>query len=82
MEKCLDNIKNVKKLKFEEDWAKLRPKNSWLRLSENFLFDLDTSSDDWNFWKKMLICFKKISSVKKLPISDDESFLESIFNLN
>ena len=29
MEKRLDNIENVKKLKFEEDWAELRPKNYW-----------------------------------------------------
>ena len=43
---------------------------------ENFLFDLYTCSDDWNFWKNMPICFKKVSSVKKLRISDDESFLE------
>ena len=25
-ERCFDNIKKIKKLKFEEDWAKLRPK--------------------------------------------------------
>ena len=82
MEKCLDNIQNVKKVKFEEDWAELRPKNCWLRLSENFLFHLYTSSNDWNFWKKCSFASKKLSSVKKLPVSHGESFLESIYNLN
>ena len=32
--------------------------------------------------KKMLIWFKVVNSVKKLPISNGESFLESIFGLN
>ena len=36
----------------------------------------------FEFLEKMLIWFKNVSSVKKLPISDDESFLESIFDLN
>ena len=34
------------------------------------------------FLEQMLICFKNVSSVKKLPISDGEAFLESIFDLN
>ena len=33
MEKCFDDIQNVKKLKFEEDWAELRQKNCFLRQS-------------------------------------------------
>ena len=32
--------------------------------------------------KKMLIWFKKVISVKKLPASKSESFLESTFDLN
>ena len=31
--KCFNNIQNVKKLEFEEDWAELRPKNCLLRQS-------------------------------------------------
>ena len=31
LKKCFDNIQNVKKLKFEEDWAELRPKLCLLR---------------------------------------------------
>ena len=31
MEECFDNIQNVKKLKFEEDWTELRPKFCLLR---------------------------------------------------
>ena len=32
----------------------------WTRLSENFLFDLYTSSDDWNFWKKCSFVSKNL----------------------
>ena len=32
--------------------------------------------------KKMFTWFKKVGSAKKLPISNSESFLESIFDLN
>ena len=40
-------------------------------------------SKPWlEFQKKMFIFFQKVSSVKKLPITDSESFLESIFDLN
>ena len=35
----------------------------------------------FNFLEKMFICFKKVSSVNKLPRKNDESFLESIFDL-
>ena len=34
------------------------------------------------FGKKMFTWFKKFGSAKKLPISNSESFLESIFDLN
>ena len=33
MEKCFDNIQNVKKSEFEEDWAELRSKFCSLRQS-------------------------------------------------
>ena len=36
----------------------------------------------WISGKKMLIWLKKVSSLKKLPICDDESFLGSILVLN
>ena len=34
------------------------------------------------FLDKMLIWFKKVNSVKKLPISNGESILETIFDQN
>ena len=35
------------------------------------------------FGKKiLLIWFKKLSSVKKLPINNDETFLDSVFDQN
>ena len=50
---------------------------------KNIFFAVYTSTDDSNFWrKKMLIWLKNISSVKKIPVSNGESFLESIFDLN
>ena len=36
----------------------------------------------FKFLEKILIWFKKVSSVKKLPVNNDESFLASIFDLN
>ena len=36
----------------------------------------------FQFLKKTLISFKKLTSAKKLPINNDESVLESIFDLN
>ena len=36
----------------------------------------------FKFLEKILIWFKKVSSVKKLPVTNGESFLESIFDLN
>ena len=36
----------------------------------------------FTYLEKTLIRFNKVSSVKKLPISNGESFLESIFDLN
>ena len=33
-------------------------------------------------WKKMLICLKNVNFIKKLPVSNGESLLESIFELN
>ena len=36
----------------------------------------------FKFLEKMLIWFKTVSSVKKLPISNVESFLQSIFDTN
>ena len=35
----------------------------------------------FNFFEKILIWLKKVSSVKKVTISNDESFLEAIFDL-
>ena len=35
-----------------------------------------------NFLEKIVICFKKVNSVKELPMIKRESFLESIFDLN
>ena len=35
-----------------------------------------------NFLEKIITCFKKVNSVKELPKSKRESFLESIFDLN
>ena len=36
----------------------------------------------FEFLEKMVILLEKVSSVKKLPINDGQSFLESIFDLN
>ena len=36
----------------------------------------------FKFLEKMVIWFKKVSSVKTLPVSNGESFLEPIFDLN
>ena len=50
--------------------------------SDNFLFVLYTSKDDPNLWKKYSLGSKRLVLSKKLPISNSEGFLESIFDLN
>ena len=47
-------------------------------------FSVCTLHFQWwfQYLKKLLISFKKLTSAKKLPISDDESVLESVFDVN
>ena len=49
-----------KKIKFQDYWAELRPKNNFLIQSESFQFDLYTSSQVSNFLKKGSFDSKKL----------------------
>ena len=51
-------------------------------VSNFFFFALYPSDDDSDFWKNCSFGSKKLVLSKKLPISNGESFLESIFDLN
>ena len=54
----------------------------WSKLSKKFLFAPYNYNDDSNFWgKKCSFASKKLAMSKKLPISNDESFLESVFDI-
>ena len=53
--------------------SKIIGKSSFCSLDFQWLFE---------FLEKMLIWFKNVSAMKKLPITDGEGFLESIFDLN
>ena len=58
MEKCFDNIQNVKKLKFEADWAELRPKICLFRQSwAKYLEQNREIQENWTGQEKFDICF-------------------------
>ena len=53
-----------------------------INIVRKICFCFYTATDDSNFWKKMPVLLKNVSPLKKLPISDGESFLASILDLN